>query len=110
MKRRRFTPVQIMGCLREAERRLATGETVAEICAALGIAEFTYYRWRGQYGQIGMAEINRIHDLEREVLRLNKIVQELQLDKQILKELLMAQRTERRASVARAAPHDRTHR
>ena len=92
MTRKRYSPLQIVRCLRESERRLAAGETVAQVCAGLGIAEFTYYRWRGQYGEVGMADIDRIYDLEREVTRLNKVVHELQLDKQILKELLVAQR------------------
>ncbi len=50
MSRKRYTPEQIIGKLREAEVALAQGETAAQVCRALGIAEQTFYRWRREYG------------------------------------------------------------
>lgn len=50
MVRKRFTPEQIIGMLREAEVRLSQGEKVKGICRGLGITEQTYYRWRKDYG------------------------------------------------------------
>ena len=44
MARKRFTPEQIVGMLREAEVRLFQGEKVEGICRGLGITEQTYYR------------------------------------------------------------------
>ena len=41
MARRRFTPEQIIGMLREAEVRLSRGEKVKGICRSLGITEQT---------------------------------------------------------------------
>jgi putative transposase len=46
MARKRFTPEQIIGKLREAEVRLSQGEKVKGICRSLGITEQTYYRWQ----------------------------------------------------------------
>ena len=46
MARKRFSPEQIIGMLREAEVRLSQGEKVKGICRGLGITEQTYYRWR----------------------------------------------------------------
>ena len=44
MARKRFTPEQIIGMLREAEVRLSQGEEVKGVCRSLGITEQTYYR------------------------------------------------------------------
>ena len=37
MSRKRFTPEQIIGMLREAEVRLSKGEKIKSICRSLGI-------------------------------------------------------------------------
>lgn len=50
MARKRYTPEQIIGMLREAEVRLSQGEKVGEISRSLGISEQSYYRWRREYG------------------------------------------------------------
>ena len=39
MSRKRHTPEQIIGKLREAEVGLASGHTVPEVCRTLGVAE-----------------------------------------------------------------------
>ena len=46
MARKRYTPEQIIGMLREAEVRLPQGEKVGTICRYLGVSELSYYRWR----------------------------------------------------------------
>jgi len=78
MARKRYTPEQIIGMLREAEVRLATGEKTGPICRELGISEQSYYRWRREYG--GLKE------LEKENQRLRKAVSNLTLDALTLKE------------------------
>ena len=50
MSRKRYTPEQIIGMLREAEVRLSQGQSVGEICRGLGVSEQSYYRWRKEYG------------------------------------------------------------
>ena len=88
MARKRFTPEQIIGMLREAEVRLSQGEKVKGICRGLGITEQTYYRWRKDYGGMKVSQARRLKELERENSRLKKAVAELTLDKLILKEAL----------------------
>ena len=88
MGRKRFTPEQIIGMLREAEVRLSQGEKVKVICRSLGITEQTYYRWRKDYGGMKVSQARRLKELERENGRLKKAVAELTLDKLILKEAL----------------------
>ena len=46
MKRKRYSPEQIIAMLREAEVKIAQGMTAIEVSRQLGIAEQTYYRWR----------------------------------------------------------------
>jgi transposase len=46
VKRRRHTPEQIVRELREADRLLAEGHEVPEVCMQLEISEATCHRWR----------------------------------------------------------------
>ena len=50
MPRKRFAAEEIVNKLREAEVRLAKGESVVEACKQLGVTEQTLYRWLRQYG------------------------------------------------------------
>ena len=68
MPRKRHTPEQIIGKLREAEVDLASGQTVLEVCRTLRIAEQTYYRWRKEYGGLKVEHARRFEELERENL------------------------------------------
>ena len=74
MPRKRHTPEQIIGKLREAEVGLASGQTVPEVCRTLGIAEQTYYRWRKAYGGLKVEQARRFKELERENLQLRRAV------------------------------------
>ena len=87
MSRKRYTPEQIIGMLREAEVRLSQGETVGAICRALGISEQSYYRWRREYGGLRVDQAKRLKELEKENARLRRAVSDLTLDKLILKEV-----------------------
>jgi transposase-like protein len=88
MSRKRYTPEQIIGMLREAEVRLSQGATVGAICRELGVSEQSYYRWRREYGGLKVDQARRLKDLEKENARLRKAVSDLTLDKVILNETL----------------------
>jgi transposase-like protein len=88
MGRRQYKPEQIIHMLREAEIKLAGGQTTGEVCRGLGIAEQTYYRWRKEYGGMQVSQARRLKDLERENARLKKLVADQALDKAILEEAL----------------------
>ncbi len=87
MPRKRYAPEQIISKLREAEIRLSKGGTVQECCRQLGITENTYYRWRKEYGGLDIVQVKRLKELEKENSRLKKLVAELALDIEILKEV-----------------------
>ena len=86
MKRRRHTPEQIVRKLREVERLLGEGQTIAEAAKQVEISEQTYHRWHNQYG--GMkADARRLRELERESARLKRIVADKELEIDALKEI-----------------------
>ena len=87
MARKRFTAEQIITKLREAEVRLAQGKTVVQVCKQMVITEQTYYRWRKEYGGLKMDQAKRLKAPEKENGRLKKLVANLSLDNQILKEV-----------------------
>jgi putative transposase len=88
MRRKRHSPEQIVRKLREAEADLSSGMSIESVCKKLQISEATYHRWKSEYGGLKGEEVKRMKELEKENLRLKKIVADLQLDKELLKEAL----------------------
>ena len=86
--KRRYTPEEIIGKLREAEVLTSQGHTVAESCRLIEITEQTYYRWRKEYGGMDTSQATKLKELEKENLQLKKLVADLSLDNAILKEVL----------------------
>ena len=87
MARKRLTAEQVIMKLREAEADLAQGKTVGQVCKQMGVTRQTYYRWRKKYGGLRMDQAKRLRALEKKNVRLKKLVVELSLDNQILKEV-----------------------
>jgi putative transposase len=88
MGRKRFSPEQIITMLREAEVLLSQGTPVAEVCRKMGIAEQTFFRWKKKYGGLGVSELRRLRQLEKENRQLKRLVADLTLDKQMLQDVL----------------------
>ena len=84
MPRKRYTEEQIGFALRQAE----TGTPVVELCRKLGISEQTFYRWKKRFGDMGVAEIRRLRQLEDENRRLKQVVADLTLDKAMLQDVV----------------------
>jgi len=72
--------------LRESERLLGQGQTLAEVCKALEVSEQTWYRWCNQFGGLNADDAKRLKELEKENGRLKKMVAEQPLDIDMLKE------------------------
>lgn len=75
--RKRYTPEQIIGMLREAEVSLAQGQTIGQVCKTLGVSEQSYYRWRKEYGGMKVNQAKRLKEQEKENQRLRKAVSDL---------------------------------
>ncbi len=86
MGTKRHTVEQIIPKLREAEVLLAKGTRMAQVCRKLEVTEQTYYRWRKEYGGVRTDQVKRLKELEKQNVRLKRVVADLTLDNAILKE------------------------
>ena len=65
-----FTNEQITATLKLVE----SGTSVADACRKLGITEQTFYRWKRKFAGMGIAELQRLRQLEDENKRLKALV------------------------------------
>jgi putative transposase len=86
MVKKGYTPEQIINKLREAEILLSQGNSILEASRKIGVTEQTYYRWRKEYGGMRVEQARKLKELEKENVRLKKLVADLSLDNSILKE------------------------
>jgi transposase-like protein len=86
MPRKSFTPEQIINKLREAEILISQGTSLAVVLKKIGVSNWTYYRWRQEYGGMKVEQAKRLKALEQENARLKKLVADITLDNAILKE------------------------
>jgi transposase-like protein len=86
MRKRGYTPEQIINKLREVEILLSQGLAVVEASKKIGVTAQTYYRWRKDYGGMRVDQARRLRELEKENVRLKRLVADLSLDNAILKE------------------------
>lgn len=84
---KRRNAAQIQRLLKEAERDLAKGLVVADVCCKLGVSENTYYRWRRRFDPDQADDGRKVRELEVELKRLKLLVAELLLDKQMLQDV-----------------------
>lgn len=83
MKRHRYTEEQIIGILKEAE----AGVPLQDLVRKHGISSASFYAWRKKYGGMEVSDAKKLRALEDENRRLKKLVADLSLDNQMLKEL-----------------------
>ena len=86
MPKKAYRPEQIINKLREAEVLLSQGNAIGVTCKKIGVSDYTYYRWRKEYGGMRVEQAHRLKELEQENSRLKKVVADLVLDNAILKE------------------------
>ena len=86
MPQKRHSVDQIIAKLRKADVLLGKGTRVPEVCKQIGVTEQTYYRWRQKYGGMQPEMAKQLKSLQKENVRLKKLVAEQALDMEILKE------------------------
>lgn len=84
---KRFSAEQIVTKLRQIEVLQAQGKTASAACKEVGTTEQSYYRWRKEYGGMGVDQAKKLKQLETENSRLKKLVADLSLEKQVLKDI-----------------------
>lgn len=84
MRKKRFTPTQIVKVLKEHDQ----GMSVAELTRKHGISQATLYNWRKRYGGMNATELKRLKALEAENAKLKRMYAELALDHQLAKEII----------------------
>jgi putative transposase len=84
---KRRTREQIQRLLREADRDLAKGLTVGDVCRKIGVSQNSYYRWRQRLDPAQADDTRRVRELQVEVERLKLLVAELLLDKRMLQDV-----------------------
>ena len=87
MPRKRLVAEQIVTKLRQIEVMQGQGKSVATACKEAGITEQSYYRYRREYGGLNVDQAKRLKQLENENNRLKKLVADLSLEKQVLKDI-----------------------
>ena len=86
MTNKRPKPEEIITKLRQVEVLMGQGMARLDAIRQIGVVEQTYYRWRKQYGGMGVDQLKELKRLQKENDRLRKSVSDLTLDKLILKE------------------------
>ena len=76
-----------MTLLRQIEVATSSGKSVAIACREAEISDQSYYRWRKEYGRLDLDQARRMKDLEKENTRLKRLVADLSLEKQVLKDI-----------------------
>ena len=89
MPKKRFSAEQIVVVLRQIEVLMSQGKAAPIACREAGISQQSYYRWRKEYGGLGLDQAKRMKDLERENVRLKRLVADLSLEKQVLKDVAL---------------------
>ena len=87
MSTKRYKPEQIVNLLRQIEVEIANGKTTPQVCRDAQITAQTYYRWRKEFGGLKLDQARRLKGLEKENNRLKRLVAELSLEKQVLRDV-----------------------
>jgi len=87
MSKEKYKPEQIVNLLRQVEVEVGNGKTTPQACRDAGIHTQTYYRWRKEFGGLKLDQAKRLKELEKENNRLKRLVAELSLEKQVLRDV-----------------------
>ena len=82
------TAEEIILKVRKIETLVNQGKRIVQASREEGISDYTYYRWRREYGGLNIDQAKELKKLKQENEKLKKAVAELTLDKLILNEAL----------------------
>lgn len=85
MKKGQYSDQQILAILQQAER---AEKTITELCQEHNLTENTFYRWRKRFAGAAPADLVKNREIEKENVRLKRLLAERDLEVDVLKELL----------------------
>ena len=86
MANKRLKPEEIISKLRQVEVLMGQGMSRLDAIRQIGVVEQTYYRWRKQYGGMGVDQLKELKRLQKENEQLRRAISDLTLDNLILKQ------------------------
>jgi putative transposase len=84
MRKSKFSDEQIVGILKEIEN----GGSVTEVSRKHNVQPQTIYRWKEKYGGMQSSDVKRLKALEEENLRLKRMVANMALENEAMKDLI----------------------
>jgi putative transposase len=84
MKASKFSDAQKAFILKQG----VDGMPVADICRKAGISQATYFNWKKRYDGLLPDEMRRLKQLEDENGKLKKLVADLSLDREMLRDVI----------------------
>lgn len=84
MKQSRYSEEPIIGILKEHD----AGVKTADLCRRHGMSPATFYKWKSKFGGMEVSDAKRLRALEAENAKLKRLVADLTLDKEALKDVL----------------------
>ena len=62
MAREKYKPEEIVAKLRQVDVLVSQRRSVAEAVRSVGVTQFTYYRWRREYGELKTDQVKRLKE------------------------------------------------
>jgi len=84
MSKSRHTEAQMIS----APKQVEAGRTVEDVAREQGVSKHTIYAWKAKYGGMDMSEAEEVEHLRDEDSRLEKLVADLSLDKDMLRSVI----------------------
>lgn len=81
--KKRFTEEQIV----KVVSRLKNGSKTKDVAREFGVSEQTLYVWKKKYNNMTVSEAKRLRELESENARLKRLVADMALNIEVLKDV-----------------------
>ena len=82
MRKSRFTEMQIVGLIKEAEAR----RKVADICREHGGNTATFYQWRSKYSGMEASDVKQLKELKAENDKLKRMYADMASENQAIRD------------------------
>jgi putative transposase len=74
MPQKKHKPEEIVAKVRQVDVLVSQGRSVAEAVRSIGVTQFTYYRWRKEFGGLKTDQVKRLKELEKEAPRVTDMI------------------------------------